>query len=141
MTKIIEHPDRLIESFTAAFGEQNRDIIESCFSQYIGDAVIAVSPEDIAEQAIAWVNSHNEFYHDEIDIANDAARYIAIHNALVDNLDSRFICDHIEKNWDANSTTSGDAIYDALFKRYEEHELLDLVDAIASDYNEVNNNV
>jgi len=138
MSKIIEHPDRLIESFAAAFGEHNRDIIERCFSRYISDAVIAVTTNCIAAQAIAWASSHNEFYCDPIDIDVDPKRYTAIHNALLDNLDTRFVCDYIEKKWDANSTTSGDAIHEALFERYEEHALLNLVSAIASDYEEVN---
>lgn len=87
MTKVIENPDRLINAFTKAFGEDNRYLIERMFSPYISDVVIAVNPEDIAAQAIAWASSHNEFYHEVIDIDVDGDRYVAIQNRLTNNLD------------------------------------------------------
>ena len=132
MTKIIQNPDRIINAFVSSFGEGNRDLIEQAFSRYISDAVIAVTPENIAAQAIAWASSHP---YKGFDIDVDSDRCTAIQNALIDNLDARSICDHIEKKWDANWSTSGDAINEALLERYTEEDLLNLVMAIAYEVN------
>ena len=134
MVKVIQDPDHLIDSFATAFGEGHRDLIASAFSRYISDVAIAVKPEDIAAQAIAWASSHDEFEYEPIDIDVDGDRYVFIQNTLLDNLDIVWICDYIEKNWDANSTISGQIIFDALLERYDGGDLTDIVSAIVADY-------
>lgn len=135
MSKIIEHPDRLIESFAAAFGEHNRDIIERCFSRYISDAVIAVTAEDIAAHTIAWASSHNEFHYEPIDINVDGDRYVAIQNILIQALDVEALIQHIEDEWDMNSSLYDSVIDDALFSRYDEEVLLDIFASAVDQYN------
>lgn len=136
MSKIIENPSKLIDALVEYFWEDDREVIEQAISQYISDAVIAVTAEDIAAQAIAWANSHKEFYYDKIDMLVDCDRYLAIQNALIVKLDVKHICDYIETEWDITSSTSGEATLEALLERYDEDWLLNMISAIASNYNE-----
>lgn len=140
MSKIITTPDFLIQELEAALGAHKLEVIESIVSRYISDAVIAVTTEDIAAQAIAWASSHNEFYYEPIDIDTDGDRYVAIQNSLIQVLDIENVVEYIQDGWDMNSTVSSEGIFDALLLNYAEGELLNLVSAIAADYNEVNNN-
>lgn len=127
MTKIIEDPSRLINAFAASFGEHNRYVIEQAFSQYISDAVIAITAEDIASQAIAWANFREDFPCDLIDIDADAERFTSIQNTLIQMLDIESIIKAIDKDWDKTSSTCGDAIEEALFSLYTALSVLTMV--------------
>jgi hypothetical protein len=90
MSKIIADPDRIISALTKSFGEHNRHAIAAMFSNYISDAVIAVTAEDIIEQAIAWICSYEDDFSDhytDIDINDDAGRYAFVQERLIENLE------------------------------------------------------
>jgi hypothetical protein len=132
--KIIESPDRLINAFTASFGEGHRATFERVFSQYTSDAVIAVTAEDIAAQAIEWVNFHQEFKHEAIDNYFDFDRFVFVQNAVLKELDTEAIIDHIQDSWDSNASTTAEAIQEALFAIYKESTIFDLVSNTVVNY-------
>ena len=134
MSKIIKNPTNLINELVSSFWEDDGKMIEQVISQYISDAVIAVTAEDVAAQAIAWASSHNEFYYDVIDIDVDGDRFVSIQNTLLQILDIEAIIQLVENKWDANSSVSGECIDDALFEIYRESQLLDLVTNAAVRY-------
>lgn len=145
MSKIIQDPSRLINSFTASFGEDHRETFERVFSQYISDAVIAVTPEDIAAQAIAWANCEVEFttYYSDIDINDDDRRYTFVQERLIEDLDIKAIVGRIEKDWDVNSSTTAIAIQEAIFSVHTAASVLEMVidaDAENEAEQEANNN-
>lgn len=129
--------DRLINSLSEVFGESLRDTIATMFDQYSTDAVVAVKADDVVAQAIAWANSHNEFYYEAIDIDVDFKRYNFVEEYLLKEIDTAAIIDQID--WDANASTTANAIDEAIFAVYKESTILDFVSDAAAQYEENNN--
>jgi hypothetical protein len=136
--KIIEFPDHLIQELEAALGAHNSDVISSIFSRHISDAVIAVTAEDIAAQAIEWANFQWP-EHEAIDKYFDFKRYSFVQDTLLKELlDIEAIANQIQDDWDMNSSTSAEAIYEALFAIYKESAILNKISTAAAQY-EANN--
>ena len=146
MSKIIEDPTALINELVSSFWEDDREMIEQVVSQYISDAVIAVTAEDIAAQAIAWICSYEDSFSDhytDIDKDDDPRRYTFVQESLIENLNIKAIVDHIEKHWDMNSSTTAIAIQEAIFSIHTVTSVLEMVidaDAENEAEQEANNN-
>jgi hypothetical protein len=134
MTKIIDNPDRLISAFVSSFGEQNRDIIERVFSQYISNVAIAVTAEDIIEQVIAWANAHENFHPAWIEPEDeDRDRYRFISHHLKKLLNIPLIIDEVDRKGSL-SDGYGSTIDEVLKRMYGDRRLLELALDAANQY-------
>jgi len=135
MTKIIQDPRRLINAFAAAFGEDHRETLEHLFSQYISDAVIAVTPEDIIEQVIAWANVQETFHPAWIEPEDeDRDRFQFISDRLKETLDIPLVISEIERRGNLSDGYSGDTIEGALMRVHGKFRLLELALDAANQY-------
>jgi hypothetical protein len=135
VSKIIQDPSRVINALTKSFGEHNRHAIAAMFSNYISDAVIAVTTEDIIEQVIAWANSHENFHAAWIEPEDeDRDRFNFIHEFLETKLNIPSVMSEIERKGNLSDGYSGGTIDGALKRVHGEFRLLEIVLDAANQY-------
>jgi len=135
MSKIIQNPDRLINELVESFWEDDREVIEQVISQYISDAVIAVTAEDIIEQVIAWADSHENFHAAWIEPEDeDRDRFNFISGFLETKLNIPLVMSEIERKGNLSDGYSGDTIDGALKRVHGEFRLLEIVLDAANQY-------